>query len=229
MRPFAYFVYLAVGAGATLLPSFVLQHGRSSAPSAFALVGPAMPEQQMTFRVALKSNNVSGLEARLAIISDPRSATYGQWLSAGASVIRVLPGCHSSDPCTCRRHHRPHEAIAEVHRGVQCLRQNQWTECNHCRRTRRMDVVHDQRLPRKLPLRRVFSAVPARIYSGLHHPNSVVLSAGRPRRPRGYGLPNDDLWHASGPAKVATYNWCLRKATPDDQLQHHTFSSTEDV
>jgi hypothetical protein len=46
-----------------------------------------MPEQQMTFRVALKSNNVSGLEARLASISDPRSATYGQWLSAGACAF----------------------------------------------------------------------------------------------------------------------------------------------
>jgi tripeptidyl-peptidase-1 len=84
MLAFFQFVCLAVAVRASPLPSHVHQHARSIAPNGFSHIGPATPEQQITFRVALKANNVSGLQERLASISDPRSSTYGQWLSAGA-------------------------------------------------------------------------------------------------------------------------------------------------
>jgi hypothetical protein len=90
MLSLLHLVCLAVAVRASPLPSHVHQHARSFAPNGFSHVGAATPEQQINFRVALKASNVSGLAAKLASISDPRSATYGQWLTAGMCACIVV-------------------------------------------------------------------------------------------------------------------------------------------
>jgi hypothetical protein len=159
MISFVHLLCLAVAVRASPLPSHVLQHARSAPPRGFTLVEAATADQQMTFRVALKANNISGLEARLAMISDPHSATYRQWLSAGTCAIMCAPV--ELDPPACRRSQRPHAAVTGLRRSFQCLRPRARSASNGRRRTRRMDVVHDQRLSRQHPVRCVFPSVSA--------------------------------------------------------------------
>jgi hypothetical protein len=49
---------------------------------AYTHQGPASASQTLTLRVALASNNMAGLEAKLLDISNPASANYAKWLSA---------------------------------------------------------------------------------------------------------------------------------------------------
>lgn len=76
MRGLAAFYFLSA-----LCSAMVLHDKRASAPKGFVNNGPAPPEQSITLRIALASNNIAGLESKLLTISDPSSADYGQWLS----------------------------------------------------------------------------------------------------------------------------------------------------
>jgi tripeptidyl-peptidase-1 len=63
---------------------FVLHNSRTAPPSGYTHQGSAPAEQTLALRVALASNNLAGLEAKLLDISNPSSPDYAKWLSAGA-------------------------------------------------------------------------------------------------------------------------------------------------
>jgi tripeptidyl-peptidase-1 len=84
-------VLLALCASASA--QFVLHNSRSSPPNGYTHQGPAPAGQTLTLRVALTSNNMAGLEAKLLDISNPASANYAKWLSPGtySFVIVITP------------------------------------------------------------------------------------------------------------------------------------------
>lgn len=51
------------------------------APSAWKPAGKPHPESPMNLRIALKQNDIDGLQAKLRDIADHNSPNYGQWLS----------------------------------------------------------------------------------------------------------------------------------------------------
>ncbi|KAJ7731300.1 family S53 protease-like protein [Mycena maculata] len=61
--------------------SMVLHESRAAAPSSFVSQGAAPADDMLTLRVALTSNNVAGLEAKLMSVSTPGSSEFRQWLS----------------------------------------------------------------------------------------------------------------------------------------------------
>jgi tripeptidyl-peptidase-1 len=62
--------------------SMVLHEKRPAPPVGFTNQGPAPADESVTLRVALKSNNVAGLQDKLLSISTPGSADFRQWLTA---------------------------------------------------------------------------------------------------------------------------------------------------
>jgi tripeptidyl-peptidase-1 len=68
---------------------FVLHNSRAAPPSGYTHQGPAPAGQTLALRVALASNNIAGLEAKLLDISNPESPNYAKWLSAGV-CLRVM-------------------------------------------------------------------------------------------------------------------------------------------
>ena len=61
--------------------AMVVQDSRASAPEGFVSNGPAPADELITIRLALASNNMTGLDQKLLSISDPASPEYGQWLT----------------------------------------------------------------------------------------------------------------------------------------------------
>ncbi|KAJ7731324.1 family S53 protease-like protein [Mycena maculata] len=61
--------------------SMVLHESRAAAPSSFVSQGAAPADGMLTLRVALTSNNIAGLEAKLTSVSTPGSSEFRQWLS----------------------------------------------------------------------------------------------------------------------------------------------------
>lgn len=59
----------------------VLHERRTSAPSGFVSHGAAPPNEMLTLRLALASNDASGLDAKLSSLATPGSPEFRQWLS----------------------------------------------------------------------------------------------------------------------------------------------------
>ncbi|KAK7043520.1 family S53 protease-like protein, partial [Favolaschia claudopus] len=59
----------------------VLHESRTAAPTGFVNEGAAPNEKMLTLRVALASNNITGLESKLMSVSTPGSSEFRQWLS----------------------------------------------------------------------------------------------------------------------------------------------------
>lgn len=59
----------------------VVQGSRSAVPNGFVEAGPGSPDTTLSMRVALVTNDMSGLEQRLYAVSTPGSADYGNHLS----------------------------------------------------------------------------------------------------------------------------------------------------
>ncbi|KAJ7057570.1 subtilisin-like protein [Mycena amicta] len=62
--------------------SMVLHEKRPAPPAGFVSHGAAPGDENVTLRVALKSNDVAGLQDKLLSISTPGSADFRQWLTA---------------------------------------------------------------------------------------------------------------------------------------------------
>jgi hypothetical protein len=173
---------------ASPLASHILQHSRPSAPAGFTPVGSVAPEQTISFRLALTASNASGLEAKLASLSNPSSPDYMQWLSAGACTRASLAIATNSQYCACRRSRCSPAAVAGVCRGVQCVRLHQRPS---------NDRRCWARFPRKLPLRRLVPALSTPDCSGAYPPHAVVLTAICIGRPCGRRLSDDIFQRAS--------------------------------
>ncbi|KAJ7866858.1 family S53 protease [Mycena olivaceomarginata] len=61
--------------------NLVVQERRDTIPAAFVDSGPAPPTQSLTLRLNLAQNNLPGLESALNAAADPKSPSYGKWLS----------------------------------------------------------------------------------------------------------------------------------------------------
>jgi tripeptidyl-peptidase-1 len=59
----------------------VLHERRAAVPSGFVRHGAAVANEMLTLRVALKSNNIGGLEEKLKSMATPGSSDFRQWLS----------------------------------------------------------------------------------------------------------------------------------------------------
>jgi tripeptidyl-peptidase-1 len=66
----------AVSAG-----DMVLHESRSAPPAGFTSQGFVPASEMLTLRVALASNNVTGLQDKLMSVSSPGSPDFRQWLS----------------------------------------------------------------------------------------------------------------------------------------------------
>ncbi|KAJ6540146.1 family S53 protease-like protein [Mycena vulgaris] len=69
----------------------VVHERRTAVPSGFVSQGAAPADQTLTLRVALASNNVAGLEAKLASLATPGSSEFRKWLSKDEVKSFVQP------------------------------------------------------------------------------------------------------------------------------------------
>jgi tripeptidyl-peptidase-1 len=61
--------------------SMVVHEHRKAIPSGFTSQGAAPASEILTLRVALASNNLDDLEAKLTSLATPGSSEFRQWLS----------------------------------------------------------------------------------------------------------------------------------------------------
>ncbi|KAJ7650962.1 family S53 protease-like protein [Roridomyces roridus] len=80
---------LAVIHGARAGMSVLERH--TAAPAGFVSKGAAPPDTLLTLRVALTSNDISGLEERLMSVSTPGSAEFREWLGTDEVKSFVAP------------------------------------------------------------------------------------------------------------------------------------------
>ncbi|KAF7329705.1 Family S53 protease-like protein [Mycena kentingensis (nom. inval.)] len=79
----------------------MLVHEHRARPAqGFVNAGPAPANQQLKLRIALKSNNIAGLESELLAVSDPSSARYGQHLTQQEVAEFVKPTAESLSAVT---------------------------------------------------------------------------------------------------------------------------------
>ncbi|KAJ6556721.1 Pro-kumamolisin, activation domain-containing protein [Mycena sp. CBHHK59/15] len=71
--------------------SMVVHETRDEPARGFVNSGIAPAAKEITLRIALKQNNIAGLETRLYEVSDPASALYGQHLTAEEVATFVKP------------------------------------------------------------------------------------------------------------------------------------------
>ncbi|KAJ6579869.1 Pro-kumamolisin, activation domain-containing protein [Mycena sp. CBHHK59/15] len=71
--------------------SMVVHETRDEPARGFVNSGIAPAVKEITLRIALKQNNIAGLETRLYEVSDPASALYGQHLTAEEVATFVKP------------------------------------------------------------------------------------------------------------------------------------------
>ncbi|KAJ7731311.1 family S53 protease-like protein [Mycena maculata] len=71
--------------------TLVLHENRAAVPGGFVSQGPATASDIISLRVALASNNVAGLEAKLTSLSTPGSSEFRQWLSMDEVKAFVAP------------------------------------------------------------------------------------------------------------------------------------------
>ncbi|KAF7336459.1 Tripeptidyl-peptidase sed3 [Mycena sanguinolenta] len=71
--------------------TMVVHESRAAPPQGFVQSGAAPAEQQLTLRIALKQNNIAGLETELYKVSDPASEFYGQHLTLEEVTEFVKP------------------------------------------------------------------------------------------------------------------------------------------
>ncbi|KAJ6554859.1 family S53 protease [Mycena capillaripes] len=72
-------------------PAMVVHETRIEPPRGFVHSGAAPVTTELTLRIALKSNNIAGLETALYAVSDPASPLYGQHLTADEVAEFVKP------------------------------------------------------------------------------------------------------------------------------------------
>ncbi|KAJ6573106.1 family S53 protease-like protein [Mycena vulgaris] len=78
-------------AAAVAAGRMIVHERRPTAPAGFLSLGLASATESITLRVALTSNNVAGLEQKLASISTPGSSNFRQWLSMDEVKTFVQP------------------------------------------------------------------------------------------------------------------------------------------
>ncbi|KAF8191898.1 family S53 protease, partial [Mycena galopus ATCC 62051] len=75
-----------------MVPRIMVVHESRAAPAeGFIQSAAAPPKQEITLRIALKQNNIAGLETELYKVSDPASEFYGQHLTLEEVVEFVKP------------------------------------------------------------------------------------------------------------------------------------------
>ncbi|KAJ7236484.1 subtilisin-like protein [Mycena rebaudengoi] len=78
----------------------ILHEKRLVAPAGFTSQGAAPADETLTLRVALKSNDVSGLEAELLSISTPGSPDFRKWLTADEVKAFLQPSADTTTAFT---------------------------------------------------------------------------------------------------------------------------------
>ncbi|KAJ7511084.1 family S53 protease [Mycena galericulata] len=71
--------------------AMAVHESRDAVPNGFVNSGPAPATKELTLHVALKPNNISGIETTLYAVSDPASALYGQYLTQDEVATFVKP------------------------------------------------------------------------------------------------------------------------------------------
>ncbi|TVY73360.1 putative tripeptidyl-peptidase SED2 [Lachnellula suecica] len=66
-------------------------------PSSWISQGSPKPESQANLQIALKQNNIAGLQRKLLDISNPESADYGKWLSVEEIEAYTTPSQATTD------------------------------------------------------------------------------------------------------------------------------------
>ncbi|KAF7307383.1 Family S53 protease-like protein [Mycena indigotica] len=94
----AAFVALAAATPAER-PAYVIHEQRDTPARGFVKVGPAPPSKQLTLRIALKPNNIAGLEEELYAVSDPKSARYGKHLTLDEACRQIRKAYHGGTFC----------------------------------------------------------------------------------------------------------------------------------
>ncbi|KAJ7712109.1 Pro-kumamolisin, activation domain-containing protein [Mycena olivaceomarginata] len=82
--------FLSLVAGVTA-GDMVLHESRSALPAGFASQGFVPASEMLTLRVALASNNITGLQDKLMSVSSPGSPDFRQWLSMEEVKSYVQP------------------------------------------------------------------------------------------------------------------------------------------
>ncbi|KAJ7436000.1 family S53 protease-like protein [Mycena galericulata] len=76
--------------GAAAKPSMVVHETRAEPARGFVYSGLASSATELTLRIGLKSDNITGLEEALYAVSDPASSLYRQYLTANEVVAEFV-------------------------------------------------------------------------------------------------------------------------------------------
>ncbi|KAJ7763283.1 family S53 protease-like protein [Mycena metata] len=92
----AFLSILSVASGLSVASErMVVQHSRPSAPAGFVSQGAAPATEIFSFRLALASNNLAGLQQKLVSVSTPGSSEFRQWLSKDEVTSYVQPSAET--------------------------------------------------------------------------------------------------------------------------------------
>lgn len=82
---------LLVAAAKPMGPRAMVVHENRAEPArGFVKSGVASPARELTLRIALRPNNIAGLETALYAVSDPASSLYGQHLTPAEVRLALL-------------------------------------------------------------------------------------------------------------------------------------------
>jgi tripeptidyl-peptidase-1 len=79
-------------------PSTVFE--KANIPKKWTPAGAPSAQATMTMQIALKQNNIAGLQAKLADIANPKSPNYGKWLSKQDMETYTSPSTESVQAVT---------------------------------------------------------------------------------------------------------------------------------
>jgi tripeptidyl-peptidase-1 len=75
-------ILLVASAKPMVQRAMAVHESRNEPARGFVRSAPAPPAKELTLRIAMTPNNMSGLETELYAVSDPKSKLYGQHLTA---------------------------------------------------------------------------------------------------------------------------------------------------
>lgn len=79
-------------------PSTVFE--KVNIPKKWTPAGAPSSQATMTMQIALKQNNIAGLQAKLADVANPKSPNYGKWLSKQEMETYTSPSNESVQAVT---------------------------------------------------------------------------------------------------------------------------------
>lgn len=160
--------------------AMVVHETRAEPARGFVNSGIAPAAKELTLRIALKPNNIAGLETALYAVSDPVSALYGQHLTPEEVCLVALVVIQTLDSsCIIGRRIRQAYRRDALHRGRVVIGEWHLLEAGHSRGRYARDC-HPRGQGQRAPLHRLLDLHARRVrpdqhpHTGVLHPRSAA-------------------------------------------------------